>query len=111
MAVYDVTATLVVYVERGARRNQITTHFGDDKLYGLDRCLDFSRQEVVVGNEPIGRRYRRQDEAGTPFCVTYDFDSEEDGRVTVRERDSMAQKRVALDAVAGYLGERVECGA
>ncbi len=59
----------------------------------------------------IGRRYRRQDEAGTPFCITYDFDSQEDGRVTVRERDSMAQERVALDAVAGYLRERVECGA
>ena len=57
----------------------------------------------------IGRRYRRQDEAGTPFCITYDFDSQEDGRVTVRERDSMAQERVALDAVAGYLRERVEC--
>ncbi len=59
----------------------------------------------------IGRRYRRQDEAGTPFCITYDFDSQEDDKVTVRERDSMAQERVALDAVAGYLRERVECGA
>jgi glycyl-tRNA synthetase len=56
----------------------------------------------------IGRRYRRQDEAGTPFCVTYDFDSQEDGKVTVRERDSMVQQRVALDAVPAFLGERVE---
>jgi len=59
----------------------------------------------------IGRRYRRQDEAGTPFCITYDFDSPEDGKVTLRERDSMAQERVALGAVAGHLRERVECGA
>jgi glycyl-tRNA synthetase len=56
----------------------------------------------------IGRRYRRQDEAGTPFCVTYDFDSQEDGKVTVRERDSMSQDRISIDAVAGYLRERLE---
>ena len=56
----------------------------------------------------IGRRYRRQDEAGTPFCVTYDFDSESDARVTVRERDSMAQDRIAIDALRGYLEERLE---
>ncbi len=56
----------------------------------------------------IGRRYRRQDEAGTPFCVTYDFDSQEDGKVTVRERDSMAQDRVAVDGLAAYLRERLE---
>jgi len=56
----------------------------------------------------IGRRYRRQDEAGTPFCVTYDFDSQEDGKVTVRERDSMSQDRIAIEAVASYLQERLE---
>jgi glycyl-tRNA synthetase len=56
----------------------------------------------------IGRRYRRQDEAGTPYCVTYDFDSESDAKVTVRERDSMAQERISLDALRGYLEERVE---
>ncbi len=55
----------------------------------------------------IGRRYRRQDEVGTPFCVTYDFDSQEDGKVTVRERDSMSQDRISIDAVAGYLHERL----
>ncbi len=55
----------------------------------------------------IGRRYRRQDEVGTPFCVTVDFDSLEDQAVTIRERDSMAQERVALDKVAGYLAERL----
>jgi glycyl-tRNA synthetase len=52
----------------------------------------------------IGRRYRRQDEIGTPFCVTVDFDSLHDQAVTVRERDSMAQERVSLDKLQGYLG-------
>ena len=55
----------------------------------------------------IGKRYRRQDEAGTPFCVTYDFDSENDGCVTVRERDSMEQERIAISDLAAYIGERI----
>ena len=56
----------------------------------------------------IGRRYRRQDEIGTPFCVTVDFDSLEDHAVTVRERDAMTQERVAIDAVADYLAVRLK---
>jgi len=59
----------------------------------------------------IGRRYRRQDEAGTPFCVTIDFDSAEDGRATVRERDSMAQERLPLEGIAAYLSEQLEAPA
>ena len=55
----------------------------------------------------IGRRYRRQDEIGTPFCVTVDFDTLEDQAVTVRERDSMAQERIALDQVEGWLAQRL----
>jgi glycyl-tRNA synthetase len=55
----------------------------------------------------IGRRYRRQDEIGTPFCVTVDFDSLTDQAVTVRERDTMAQERVGLDQVVGYLAARL----
>jgi glycyl-tRNA synthetase len=55
----------------------------------------------------IGRRYRRQDEIGTPFCVTVDFDSLQDQAVTVRERDSMAQYRIGIDALPGYLAERL----
>ncbi|WP_066904362.1 glycine--tRNA ligase [Millisia brevis] len=55
----------------------------------------------------IGRRYRRQDEVGTPFCITVDFDTLEDQAVTIRERDSMAQERVGLDRVVGYLAERL----
>ena len=55
----------------------------------------------------IGRRYRRQDEIGTPFCVTVDFETLDDNAVTVRERDSMAQERIALDQVAAYLSARL----
>ncbi len=57
--------------------------------------------------QSIGRRYRRQDEIGTPFCVTVDFDSLEDQKVTVRDRDTMAQDRIAMDALVGYLAERL----
>ncbi len=55
----------------------------------------------------IGRRYRRQDEIGTPYCVTVDFDSLDDQAVTVRERDTMSQDRVSLDALPGYLASRL----
>ncbi|WP_174375379.1 glycine--tRNA ligase [Nocardia higoensis] len=55
----------------------------------------------------IGRRYRRQDEIGTPFCITVDFDTLEDQAVTIRDRDSMAQERIALDKVEGYLAQRL----
>jgi glycyl-tRNA synthetase len=55
----------------------------------------------------IGKRYRRQDEIGTPYCVTFDFDSLEDGAVTVRERDSMTQERVKMEDVQSYLMERM----
>ncbi|HZR54646.1 MAG TPA: glycine--tRNA ligase [Streptosporangiaceae bacterium] len=55
----------------------------------------------------IGRRYRRQDEIGTPYCVTVDFDTLEDQAVTVRERDSMRQERVGIDALQSYLAERL----
>ena len=55
----------------------------------------------------IGRRYRRQDEIGTPYCITVDFDTLEDQAVTIRERDSMKQERIGLDAVVGYLSERL----
>jgi glycyl-tRNA synthetase len=55
----------------------------------------------------IGRRYRRQDEVGTPFCVTVDFDTLEDRQVTVRERDSMAQERIPVENLVPYLAERL----
>jgi len=55
----------------------------------------------------IGRRYRRQDEIGTPFCLTIDFDTLDDQAVTIRSRDTMAQERVSLDQVEGYLATRL----
>ena len=55
----------------------------------------------------IGKRYRRQDEIGTPFCVTYDFDSEEDGAVTVRDRDTMEQERVKIEDLTAYFMEKL----
>ena len=54
----------------------------------------------------IGKRYRRQDEIGTPFCITYDFDSETDGCVTIRERDTMQQVRLPISEVKAYLEEK-----
>jgi len=57
--------------------------------------------------QAIGRRYRRQDEIGTPFCVTVDFDTLEDQAVTVRERDTMAQERIGIDSLVTYLSDRL----
>ena len=56
----------------------------------------------------IGKRYRREDEIGTPFCITYDFDSEEDGCVTVRERDSMEQVRIPISELKTYISEKIK---
>ncbi len=56
----------------------------------------------------IGKRYRRQDEIGTPFCITYDFDSVEDGCVTIRERDTMEQHRIKIDEVESYIAEKIK---
>ena len=55
----------------------------------------------------IGRRYRRQDEIGTPFCITVDFDTLDDNAVTVRERDTMEQQRISLDQVEGFLADKL----
>jgi glycyl-tRNA synthetase len=60
--------------------------------------------------QSIGKRYRRQDEVGTPFCITVDFDTIEDQAVTIRARDTMTQDRVALGKVKGYLAERLVGG-
>ena len=57
----------------------------------------------------VGRRYRRQDEVGTPFCVTIDSDTLNDQTVTVRERDSMEQIRLPIEKVKGYINEKIEC--
>ena len=56
----------------------------------------------------IGKRYRRQDACGTPYCVTFDFDSLEDGAVTVRNRDTMAQERVKIDELVEYISKKIK---
>ena len=55
----------------------------------------------------IGKRYRRQDQIGTPFCVTIDFDTMEDGTVTIRERDTMEQRRISVDELISYVQEKI----
>ncbi len=57
--------------------------------------------------QAIGKRYRRQDEIGTPFCITVDFETLEDDAVTIRERDTMTQERIGIDQVEGYLASRL----
>ena len=56
----------------------------------------------------IGKRYRREDEIGTPYCVTIDFDTLEDGCVTVRDRDTMEQVRIKIEEVRKYIEEKIE---
>ncbi len=56
----------------------------------------------------IGKRYRRQDEIGTPFCITYDFESENDGCVTVRDRDTMAQERIKIEDLVEFIREKLQ---
>ena len=55
----------------------------------------------------IGKRYRRQDEIGTPYCICVDFDTEKDGKVTIRDRDTMEQTRVGIDEISGYIGDKI----
>jgi len=76
-----------------------------EEIYA-ELCKSFMCDYDESGN--IGKRYRRQDEIGTPFCVTVDFESLEDGKVTVRERDSMEQVRIGIDEVRAYIEERIK---
>ena len=55
----------------------------------------------------IGKRYRRQDEIGTPLCITYDFDSQEDNCVTVRDRDTMEQIRLPISELKSYIAQKI----
>ncbi len=77
------------------QKEQTEKIFQDGLSTGLELDMD------VTGS--IGKRYRRQDEIGTPLCFTYDFDSDTDRSVTVRHRDSMEQKRISIDKVASYI--------
>ena len=65
-------------------------------------CVDYDE----TGS--IGKRYRRQDEIGTPLCVTYDFESVEDGCVTVRDRDTMEQERIKIEDLTAYIEKKME---
>ncbi len=78
---------------------------GAEKLYG-ELSKKYNCEFDDRGN--IGKRYRRQDEIGTPFCVTYDFDSETDGCVTVRDRDTMEQVRVPMAELQNYFADKFD---
>ncbi len=79
-----------------------------DEAIGLYKKL--SKKFTVEYDEAgsIGKRYRRQDEIGTPICITYDFDSKTDNCVTVRKRDDMTQKRISIDSVEEYINKLME---
>ena len=78
---------------------------GADKVY-TELAKYFNVDYDEAGS--IGKRYRRQDEIGTPFCITYDFDSENDGCVTVRDRDTMEQVRLPISEIKSYIEERLQ---
>lgn len=71
-----------------------------------DLQQDYMAEFDVAGS--IGKRYRRQDEIGTPYCVTIDYDTKEDGTVTIRNRDSMTQERVPMENVGAYLRDKLK---
>lgn len=71
-----------------------------------DLAADFQVQYDEAGS--IGKRYRRNDAIGTPLCITYDFDSENDGCVTVRDRDTMEQERIKIEDLKSYIKERIK---
>ena len=78
---------------------------------GAERVFDLLSKEFMVDFDDagsIGKRYRREDEIGTPFCITYDFDSETDGSVIVRDRDTMEQIRIKIEELIPYLKEKME---
>ena len=78
---------------------------GAEKVYDM-LAKNFMTEYDDAGS--IGKRYRRQDEIGTPFCITFDFDSLEDNCVTVRDRDTMAQERVAIDNLVAYINDKIK---
>ena len=76
---------------------------GAEKIY-TELCKKYNCEFDDRGN--IGKRYRRMDEIGTPYCITYDFDSETDGCVTVRDRDTMEQERIKIDELDAYFADK-----
>jgi glycyl-tRNA synthetase len=76
----------------------------------LDVYTDLSKKFNVDFDETgsIGKRYRRQDEIGTPYCITIDFDTLEDGAVTIRNRDTMEQERIKVSELENYIQSSLE---
>ncbi len=79
----------------------------EEKAQPIRQALRKKFRTAYDDSGSIGKRYRRQDEVGTPFCLTVDFDTPNDQAVTVRDRDTMTQERVGIDALASYLDERI----
>lgn len=80
----------------------------NEKAQGIYQELSHRFMVDYDDTGSIGKRYRRQDEIGTPFCVTYDFQSEEDGCVTVRDRDSMQQERIPIAGLTEYIENKID---
>ena len=96
MAIKNYTTTIDAHISIGEIQGALAKH-GAAKI-----MVDYDD----AGS--IGKRYRRQDEIGTPFCITYDFDSVEDHCVTVRDRDTMEQVRMPIAELVPYLKEKME---
>ncbi len=82
----------------------------DDLVEVTNRVADLLRSRWMIEvdvTQSIGRRYRRQDEIGTPYAVTVDFDTLDDDQVTIRDRDTMEQDRIPIDSLVAYLAERL----
>ena len=86
----------------------VKKHGMPEKASEIEQQLRREFRTATEVNQSIGRRYRRQDEIGTPYCVTVDGDTLEDGTVTLRERDSMAQERVAISDLAETIRTRMD---
>ena len=79
----------------------------NDEAYKVFLSLSKRFDATFDTTGSIGKRYRREDAIGTPFCVTFDFNSLEDKQVTIRERDSMEQKRIPISDLSDYLYEQI----
>ena len=79
----------------------------EEKAKELESLLNKRFRVVYDDTGSIGKRYRRQDAIGTPFCVTVDFDTLEDNAVTIRDRDSMEQIRLPIEKVVEYISEKI----
>lgn len=85
----------------------LSKKLSDDAIKVYEKLAPYYNIEFDE-SQSIGKRYRRQDEIGTPYCITFDFDSLEDDKVTIRDRDTMEQTRVRIDEVNDFLHERIK---